>query len=205
MGSTGLHRERGLSDREFFENEFPNMLGKHGRIIACVTKSASGSEWNRVFYAAVKNIESAPYYPGMTWALVILMQTSTDRTDYCNFYYKDLNETVNPAEDTCPDRILDLLTPTDHENAINWRRRCRAYNAHRAKASTLSHGQIVEFKTPLSFTGDHGRAQRFRYLREGRRTVWMAVDEQNQPRFRCRITNWRDLSYEIVPSEQETA
>jgi len=61
MGWTTLHRNPGMSDREFFETEFPNALTRDGEILACATVG-------RVFYAAVRTRES-----GQVWALVVLL------------------------------------------------------------------------------------------------------------------------------------
>jgi YD repeat-containing protein len=186
-----------MTDRAFFENEFPRALREHGEIIACTSKPASG-EWNRVFYAAVTNRATAPTEPGRTWALVILMHTSRVAGEYFNFHYKELHEECGPAEDTCPDRILELLSRTDHQYALDWRGRCRAHNAQVAKARTLTSGQIVRFARPLTFSDDHGEAHRFQYLPQGRRTVWVALQDDDTPRFRCRIPRWQERSFEIV-------
>lgn len=197
MGSTGMHRESGMTDRAFFEEESPTMLREHGEIISCASMPTKG-QWNRVFYAAVANNDTSPYLPGRTWALVVLMRTSRKPGEYVNFYYKDLTETMGPAEDACPDRILDLLSPTDNAYAIEWRNRCRARNVRRAKAKTLVHGQIVQFANPIAFTHGFGQAQRFRYLHKDRMTRWIALNDDNTPRFACKITGWQDLSFDIV-------
>ena len=39
-------------------------------------------------------------------------------------FTKPILENMGPAEDGCPARILDLLTPVDNEAARDWRRRC---------------------------------------------------------------------------------
>jgi hypothetical protein len=41
--------------------------------------------------------------------------------DY-NFGYKDMSENSGPGMINCPERILKLLTPTDNEYAIQWRK-----------------------------------------------------------------------------------
>src|SRR3546814_12246736 len=71
-----------------------------------------------------------------------------------HFGYKDMDEYVGPYEDSCPRHILDLLTPTDREHALDWRARCRANLASSsrtnedgdriklAQAPTFSHGHV---------------------------------------------------------------
>ena len=37
-----------------------------------------------------------------------------------------LDETMGPNEASCPETILKLLTPTQNEHALDWRKRCLA-------------------------------------------------------------------------------
>ncbi len=39
--------------------------------------------------------------------------------------YDMMSETVGPCEQKCPARILNMLSPTTEEYAINWREKCR--------------------------------------------------------------------------------
>jgi hypothetical protein len=48
--------------------------------------------------------------------------------DYEEIFTKEIHEACGPCESKCPDRILNLLTPTDCKWAIEWRTRCREYN-----------------------------------------------------------------------------
>lgn len=69
--------------------------------------------------------------------------TSIDSKDWYNFAYKIVDETMGPCESECPDSILDLLSPTDHEWAIQWRQRCRDYNARKKELSRLPFGTTI--------------------------------------------------------------
>jgi hypothetical protein len=83
------------------------------------------SQRGSVVYAAVKdNIRD------VVFAAVIL--TSINMKDYYNFSYKSMEESSGPAEANCPQKILNLLSPTDNEFAIHWRKRCRE-NIEKAK------------------------------------------------------------------------
>ena len=53
------------------------------------------------------------------WAAVFL--TSVKDGD---FYYKDMDEDMIPFAYDCPKGILDLLSPTEKEGALEWRRLC---------------------------------------------------------------------------------
>lgn len=47
-------------------------------------------------------------------------------------HIKPISEDMGPADDRCPPSILDLLTETGNETALDWRRRCRASHGHAA-------------------------------------------------------------------------
>ena len=67
------------------------------------------------YYAAVRSDAGI-------FAHVVL--TSRHNRDYFNFGYKPISEDSGPCETQCPARILKLLTPTEHEWAKEWRRKC---------------------------------------------------------------------------------
>lgn len=122
---------------------------------------------NRVYYAAIKDNRTDE-----VWALVCLTGTST--ADYYNFGYKDMDEFMGPYNYDCPDRIIDLLTPTDNEWANRWREKCRERN-RKSKApnsfKNLPDGAIVEY----TFTFDskyHKRGDTVR-LQKGKQHVWV--------------------------------
>lgn len=70
------------------------------------------------YYAAVKSP-----HDGKVGAVIIL--TKIDRNGYCNFGMKWLGEEGWPVRCECPKSVLDALSPTDNENAIEWREACR--------------------------------------------------------------------------------
>ena len=51
--------------------------------------------------------------------------TSVD-DDFFNFF--EMCEEMGPVVSECPNRILDLLSPTNEESALAWRSRCREFN-----------------------------------------------------------------------------
>lgn len=71
------------------------------------------------YYAAVKSPRD-----GKVGAVIIL--TKIDRNGYCNFGMKWLGEEDGPFKCECPKSVLDALSPTDNESAIEWREKCRA-------------------------------------------------------------------------------
>lgn len=92
----------------------------------------SGSYTCRVLKSALKNrttyyaaIEQKNVSTGeiVVFAVVILCRFGKWPGGH-NFGWKDMDETVGPNEDDCPESILKLLTPTTSEYANDWRRRC---------------------------------------------------------------------------------
>lgn len=58
--------------------------------------------------------------------------TSVDSREYCNFGYKDMDESMGPCERECPVSILNLLSARDDKWAIEWRAACRENAARKA-------------------------------------------------------------------------
>lgn len=108
----------------------------------------------KVYYAAVKGLkkyigkneyENIPEEEQRVFAVVFL--TGTDMREYFNFGYKDMDETVEPCYYDCPKSILKLLTKTDNESALMWRKKC--YKTHEDKKNNLGKlpvGTIIEFQ-----------------------------------------------------------
>ena len=74
-----------------------------------------------VYYAALKHTDKRTNEV-MNVGVVIL--TSSDLKSGLNFGYKDMDETVGPGYYDCPLSIIKLLSPTDNEYAIEWRKKC---------------------------------------------------------------------------------
>ena len=112
----------------------------------------------RVYYAAVEQVVAATDKREVWGAVCLVDYNPRDREGYI-FGYKDMSEPMGPCECDCPDAILDLLTPTDHQYADEWRARCRDNTAERrarCAKPTPRAGQTIIFDTPLSFSdGQH--------------------------------------------------
>lgn len=183
MGWTTLHRDKGMTDREFFEAEFPEMLTKRGKIVTCASK-------NGAFYAAVRNHDDAPYMPGKTWALVVLIQRTRG---YYNFGYKEMSEDMGPGADEAPAGVLDKLSPTDNQHALEWRAACRKNLAKRENARQVKAGTVVRFAQPIKFTNG-GELNTFRYEGPGNTFKDIATTYG----LRYNIARWRDRAFEVV-------
>lgn len=87
------------------------------------------------YYAAVKNGEEI--------SCMILLTNEVTKERMWNFGYKDMHESEHPYETNCPKSILDLLTPTENELALEWRTECRK-KAERPNLSSLPIGSQIK-------------------------------------------------------------
>lgn len=103
-----------------------------------------------------------------------------------------LDESVGPYEDSCPRHILDLLTPTDREHALDWRARCRANLARRARK--IEDGDRIRLAQALTFSDGHVGAE-FIVVKRGRRLSF------RDPVTRCgyAISRFMERDWAIVP------
>lgn len=104
----------------------------------------------RTYYAAVEIVPTEG--DREVFAVICLVRYNPRAADGYIFGYKDMDETMGPCEADCPVAILDLLTPTDREHAIAWRKRCRAAAGRRAAVPKLRDGDLVVFTEPIRFT-----------------------------------------------------
>lgn len=105
-----------------------------------------------VYYAAVTSLkkyvgndqyEDLPENEQFTFAVVFL--TIVDMKDYYNFSYKDMDESCGPFSYDCPESILKMLSPTDNEFALNWRKKCREHLQKRKTLKNAPIGTTIEF------------------------------------------------------------
>lgn len=75
--------------------------------------------------------------------------TSTKWNDGMNFGYKDMDESMGSYCYDCPASVLNMLTGTDNEYALEWRRKCREKLEKRKRhetKDTLPIGSVIEFE-----------------------------------------------------------
>ena len=103
-----------------------------------------------VHYAAIER-KHAVTGEREVFATVILTKSFREDASGHNFCWKELSEDMGPCEAKCPVRILDLLTPTNSEDANDWRQRCRRHAAILSGVPRLKPGMTLHFKDPLLF------------------------------------------------------
>lgn len=158
MGWTGYHathyKQNGSIDRKA-ECDAYFLEGLNRGHYEVLKSTVVGS----VYYAAVRNLrrcagkdENGNYIYEYVenqpvWAAVFL--TQIDSKDYFNFYYKDLSEDMGPYECDCPVSILNLLSSTDNECALEWREKCRKRAEQKKSPTALANlpiGARIQFQ-----------------------------------------------------------
>lgn len=164
MGWTGIGNYFGdtMKDRRKFIDNMINNEWKGYELI----KSAMH---NSTYYAAVKHPS------GHVFGLVML--TSVDNRE---FLYKDMDETMLPYSYDCPVTILNLLSPTDNESAIEWRERCRTQHELRKKWTAIKSTPNVHIQVT---------ARNLRYTQDGSEIILHRTRRFNGKMY------WTDGSY----------
>lgn len=186
MGWITTHRAKGITNDEWFSRE---ALGERYEVV--VSSTIKG-----VYYAAVRTIDT-----GEVWAYVALTQRAP--RSYHNFGWKSMEETMGPCEAHAPAKVLDALTETDNEHALEWRARCRKSLATAKR--TLDSGTEIELPEPLGFQlrerGRRGwtlvKTARFVYAPQERRpNVFRALCKDGST-FLVTLPDWRSYSFEV--------
>ena len=94
------------------------------------------------YYAAIRRTDKET---GESHVFGCVCLTSVDMKDYFNFSYKDMEESMGPYNYDCPASILDLLSPTDNEYALNWRQKCREKKSSKNTLGKLPVGTVIEY------------------------------------------------------------
>lgn len=108
-------------------------------------------EWSEGKDRTSENLVEVPEAEREVFGVVFL--TSVDHKDYFNLHYKEMSENCGPCEDHCPIGIINLLTPTGHEFANDWRNRCRAYAKRK---SSPTHPSNLPVGTKIRYNDSNG-------------------------------------------------
>ena len=191
MGATSTHKTAGVSVRDYFADYFTNAT-----IIASGTRRdpdyVGGSyDWPFEFYAAVRYNDGHPH-AGEVFAFVVLYSVAP--SSYYNFTYKDMDETVGPGAVHAPRRVLEALTPTDHEYAKQWRTACWANLELEEAKPRVRRGDRIRFAEAFTFGGglQTTAATVFEVVE---RDVLRVIDHHG---VRVRIPRWRARSYTLA-------
>lgn len=151
---------------------------------------ASSCPQNRVYYAAAQVITNG--VAGEVFAIVCLVRWNPNDKEGMIFGYKDMEESMGPCEDGCPENILNLLTSTDNENALDWRRRCLAKLQRRMRK--VEDGDRIKLADALTFTDGHV-GDEFIVQKRGRRMSFRDPNTLGS----YRISRFMERRWSIVP------
>jgi hypothetical protein len=151
---------------------------------------ASSCPQNRTYYAAAQ--EMVDGVGGAVFAIVCKVMWNPRSKTAEHFGYKDMDESMGPCEDNCPAHILDLLTPTDKDHALDWRLRSRANLERRARK--IEDGDRIKLASPLTFTDGHV-GDEFIVVKRGRRLSF----RDPETRIGYAISRFMQREWTIVP------
>lgn len=110
---------------------------------------------------------------GQRFAVVVLSRKTRDG----DITWKEITEDMGPYDCDCPNRLLDLLSPTDNEYAQEWRAKCRERNSHKTTGKLVPGDRVVfsgnlpRFSNGLEVvTGEFLRGYKFRLTTADDRT-----------------------------------
>ena len=98
------------------------------------SKVVYASQRGRVVYCAVHAVNSET---GMDIIYGLVALTSVNNRDYCNFGIKFMDESMGPNYYDAPAKLIGMLSHTDSEFALAWRKSCLA-NAEKLKSRNSS-------------------------------------------------------------------
>ena len=138
----------GFNRKEFLDAEFSGHNEVHKWEI--LKSSMVGS----TYYAAIKRTNLLTEFSHV-YGMVALTSCENNW-----FYYKDMSEDMGPCKYDCPENILSLLSETDIEYALEWRKQCREARlnkAYKAKIISLAkkNNRWVKYTLPRTFNSEY--------------------------------------------------
>ena len=109
-----------------------------------------------------------------------------------------MSEDMGPCESECPLAILDLLTPTTDEYALDWRKRCRAFAEQRCSKLPLRTGDKITFSQSICFN-DGTEHRQFEVSLNPARPRRIRLIAANGGVYR--ISNLRERAFEVARAE----
>jgi hypothetical protein len=92
---------------------------RYGKVVDIEMTGTNEGNYAAVGYAAFENADAR------TVEAVVLMLQHDPEAGPESYRLKAMVEEEGPVLDFCPERILDLLSPTEDVLASHWRERCR--------------------------------------------------------------------------------
>ena len=131
MGWTSTNATHYKNGKIDIKRELDSILygnNSNGTAFNCLKSSLVGN----VYYSACERVRGNDRV-----VFAVIVKTSVCMKDFYNFSYKEMEENECPVYCDCPKSILNLLTPTTSEYAIEWRKNCKLKSESK-KSNTLS-------------------------------------------------------------------
>ena len=178
--------------KAYLDNQFTfnNESGAQYEVLKSALKNL------RTYYAAVEARDKEGALS--VFAVVCLVRYNPRDKEGYIFGYKDMDESMGPAEDECPASILDLLTPPSSEYAKQWRARCYEKLAR----PKIKVGDTLVFNAPMRFT-DGAMHSVFKVIpgwRKGSRVRFQAANGGAV----CQISNIGNRHFRVVGINEGT-
>ena len=141
MGWTTTYKPKGEPILDFFIREGIFTWGEDCPNTYRVLDSALVNM--RTFYAAIEQVNKETG-KRIVWAAIVLVRHYPKDPNH-NISWKDMDESCGSYETNCPERILKLLTPTDNEYALGWRKACWGNIEKRKARKNLPPGTVLKY------------------------------------------------------------
>lgn len=105
------HTSFTLEHAKRFMNEEYNTSGYS--VLKCSLKKAKDKYHKNIIYSAIKHPKDHVF------GMVVLIEIANDE-----IYWKEMDETMGPSQEECPKEIIGMLSETEYEYAIKWRKNC---------------------------------------------------------------------------------
>lgn len=203
MGWTYTTRHYGQTVQQFFERSFNHDDGKgrSGKVLRCsATYNVAYMAYEVKYPDKDGTVENdgtiVPFSPAKTEviALVCLIQHVPKAKDGYNFGYKDMEESMGPCERRCPKTILEMLTPTTSEYAIEWRKDCWERINKKKNNPKVHPGDWLEFAKATHFK-DGSELTKLQWLRGNRFKRYYTT---------YILPRWREQEYKNLGQLRET-
>lgn len=180
MGWTSSYKTPGQSLTEYFINKGTLRWSSDNPFAYNVLDAAfvNLSE----FYAAIEMVEKATGIRRVWAAIFRIKLFKEDRSGH-NICWKDMDESMGPSFYNCPERILNLLTPTDYESANGWRALCRARIAANAALPAFTTGVGIKLDQPVRFQSGVAESEFIVRQTKGKKIVCSGVTSPGLFRF----------------------
>jgi hypothetical protein len=153
MGWWGNHKPKDTSFKEWAKKNysFENNNVKHVVLDAALVNFTQG-------YLACERTEKST---GKTYVYAMVLLVQWVNNPFENMMVKEMDETMWPYYDKCPERILNLLSPADEiseypdtqKNINGWRADVKRYITNCKRWKKVQVGDIVTFEHGFSFAG----------------------------------------------------